>query len=119
MCANVTEYNVTLIEYDGGWTTTQTNMTCDNFGTFAPFTYSGMNESIVTKESSNLVLLDFNLTYPVKRTTTLTNIQDLTTFDVDADGEDEIAVLKSDTGIVELYNITNIFSWHFFPPSLP
>jgi len=106
-CANTTEYNLTVLEFGGsGWTYSQTSISCP-FASFDPFVYPGVNESVLTFNSTSLVLLLFNKTVEVK-SVVLGGIEDIATFDADGDGSSEVAVAFQDG--VRLYNVSLPFS---------
>ena len=109
-CFNTTTYNVTALRYDaGGWIYNYTNITCvsgssERFSSFEKFKPTSANDSIVTFDSSDLIVIVFNETVEVQ-TTSLTNIEDIATLDADGDGDDEVAVAFSN-GDVKLYNVS-------------
>lgn len=109
-CANTTgdNYNLTVIHWStGGWDYYQTGISCpmtNPFGSFDPFTHKGINESIITFNSTSLVLLKFNETAEAE-SDNMPDIFDLATFDADGDGDSEVAVAFND-GRVNLYNVT-------------
>jgi len=108
-CVNKTStYQMTTFEFDGSWKNISRGIDCKSFSSFDPVRYHGVNGSLVTFNSTSLVMVVFNQTISVY-SESFSNIEDVASIDLDGDGYDEILV-STKNGDLKAYNITSLFS---------
>jgi len=108
ICANTTgNFNLTLIEYSGGWSLIDLNVSCSGLNrSFEPVRIAGYNESVVTFNSTGLIFILFNQTLkPSINYTPLAGVSALTTADIDGDGLSEIIAVIS--GRVKVFSVNS------------